>query len=263
MVQVNRGRGKASEQSTATPAGEILALRSTILREYLQLVLRTMMTFAAKMGNVQLYDPAKCSLVIVSEWGFGQDFLTFFDRTHQGQAACGTALLKRERIVVEDVATSPIFTKTEAREVLLGAGVRAVQSTPLLTSSGDPLGVISSHYTSPGRPSDGELRLIDRVVRSSANLIERTFRFQTAWAGGPLRQAEIMRNSYQLFYRIGECADLVETIVGKDQAIRRLRESSLESRAEFVLLHESNVIAVAKRGVVDLDERQFTYSSEI
>lgn len=99
MAGINRARGNRYGRSTATPAGEILILRSTILREYLQLVLRTMMTFTAKMGNVQLYDPAKCSLEIVSECGFDQDFLTFFSRTHQGQAACGTALLRRERVI--------------------------------------------------------------------------------------------------------------------------------------------------------------------
>jgi len=37
-----------------------------------------------------------------------------------------------ERVVVEDVTTSPVFAGTAALDVVLAAGVRAVQSTPLL-----------------------------------------------------------------------------------------------------------------------------------
>ena len=225
-----------------------------MLREYLQLVLNTALTFTAKKGNVQLYDAAKCCLEVVSERGFSQEFLTFFSRTHQGEAACGTALLRGERVIVEDVSTSPIFTSTEAREVLLRAGVRAVQSTPLLARSGEPLGVISSHYASPGRPSDAELRLIGRLARSAANLIERTFGPRPVLAGKPLRHSGRMRSDYQVFYRIGGYADFVEAFDGKEHAMRRLREHSLASGAEFVLLHELKVVAVAKRGFVDVQE---------
>ena len=41
-----------------------------------------------------------------------------------------------ERVIVEDVTTSPIFAGIPALKVMLSAGCRAVQSTPLLTRAG-------------------------------------------------------------------------------------------------------------------------------
>ena len=88
----------------------------------------------ADMGNLQLVKGA--SLEISAHRGFGQPFLDYFGTVHEDQAACGAALRSRERVIVEDVRTSPIFFDTPARDVLLAAGALAVQSTPLYSRSG-------------------------------------------------------------------------------------------------------------------------------
>jgi signal transduction histidine kinase len=53
-------------------------------------------------------------------------------------------------------------------------GIRAVQSTPLLSRSGKLLGVISTHWKQPRQPSERHLRLLDIIARQAADLIERT-----------------------------------------------------------------------------------------
>ena len=78
-----------------------------------------------------------------------------------------------ERVVVEDVASSPIFAGTPALAVMLEAEARAVQSTPLVSRSGKLLGMFSTHYRTPRRPTERDLRLLDLLARQAADLIER------------------------------------------------------------------------------------------
>jgi len=79
----------------------------------------------------------------------------------------------RERVIVEEMLNSKIFAGTPELQVLLDAGVRAVQSTPLLSSSGKLLGMISTYYATPHRPSERELRLMDLLARQAGDYLER------------------------------------------------------------------------------------------
>src|SRR5262249_14819149 len=104
------------------------------------------------MGNVQLLDPATGDLKIAVQRGFERPFLDFFNEVHIGMAVCGTAMQQGRRIIVEDVASSPILD-SKTREMILDAQARAVQATPFITRSGKLLGMFSTHYRSPRRPA--------------------------------------------------------------------------------------------------------------
>ena len=121
----------------------------------------------ADMGNVQL----RCSdgLRIVAQRGFDDAFLGFFGRVTEGDdCACGRALRLGRRIVVRDVANDPIFADTAAGEAMAKAHARAVQSTPLVSASGQLLGVLSTHYERPREVGEHELDIIDHVARRTA-----------------------------------------------------------------------------------------------
>jgi PAS domain S-box-containing protein len=79
----------------------------------------------------------------------------------------------RERVVVEDVLESKFLAGSAALQVLLDAGVRAVQCTPLISSSGKLLGMISTHHATPHQPSERELGLMDLLARQVADYLER------------------------------------------------------------------------------------------
>ncbi|HEY6339885.1 MAG TPA: PAS domain S-box protein [Bryobacteraceae bacterium] len=125
----------------------------------------------ADMGNIQLLEDGV--LKIAAQRGFEPPFLEFFNSVHGGDTACGMALELRERVIVEDVASSPIFAGTPGLAVMLGAGVLSVQATPLVTRDGQLLGVFSTHYRTLRRPADRDLRLLDVLARQTADLIER------------------------------------------------------------------------------------------
>jgi two-component sensor histidine kinase len=141
--------------------------------EFLEQMLETAMAVTGTdLGNIQLIDPQSGRLDIIAQRGFSQDFLTFFSRVEAGHAMCGTAMAHKARVIVQDVATDPIFQGSPARDVMLAAGARAVQATPLITRAGAVLGMLSTHFRTPHRPSDDALRLVDLCARQAADLIE-------------------------------------------------------------------------------------------
>lgn len=123
------------------------------------------------MGNVQVVEDGV--LRIVAHRGLSDRFVAFFDEVQPGTAACGTAFRRGERVIVEDVASSPIFAGQPAGDVLLDEGVRAVQSTPLVSRSGEIVGLLSTHYREAPRLSDADLRALDLLARQAADFIER------------------------------------------------------------------------------------------
>jgi signal transduction histidine kinase/CheY-like chemotaxis protein len=127
----------------------------------------------ADKGNIQLFDPKSGSLVIVAHHGFEEPFLNFFAGVRDDISACGTALRSGRRVVVEDVTQSEIFAGRPSLDVLLEAGVRAVQSTRLVNSAGNLLGMISTHFAQPRRPGEREFRIMDLLARQAADFLER------------------------------------------------------------------------------------------
>jgi PAS domain S-box-containing protein len=127
----------------------------------------------ADKGNIRIFDTTSGKLVIQAQRGFERPFLDFWNTVEEGMGACGAALQRGERVIVEDVTQSPIFAGTPALDVQLQAGVRSVQSTPVLSSSGKLMAVFSTHYVTPGRPDERALRLLDLLARATADIIER------------------------------------------------------------------------------------------
>jgi len=73
-------------------------------------------------------------------------------------------------VIIEDVNLDADFEPH--RRIAASAGFRAVQSTPLFDrGSGEPVGMLSTHFRNPHRPSDRERRLTDLYARQAADVI--------------------------------------------------------------------------------------------
>jgi len=127
----------------------------------------------ADKGSIQLLDDSLGGLRLVAQQGFESLFLDLFAVVTKQATSCKAAMESRERVVVEDMLESKIFAGTAELQVLLDAGVRAVQSTPFLSSSGKLLGMVSTYYATPHRPRERELRLMDLLARQAADYLER------------------------------------------------------------------------------------------
>lgn len=86
---------------------------------------------------------------------------------------CGEVLRTGRRAIAEDVETCPFMAGTPDRDVLLGGGIRAGQTTPLTTRDGKLVGMISTHWGQPHKPTERELRMLDIIARSAADVVER------------------------------------------------------------------------------------------
>jgi PAS domain S-box-containing protein len=128
---------------------------------------------AADKGHIQLRDQESGQLSFAAQSGFDESFRDFFTSARDGNSAWGMAMESHQRVIVEDITESEIYAGKPSLSMMLQADVRAVQSVPLLSSSGNLLGTISTHFSEPHRPSEQELRLMDLLARQTADYLER------------------------------------------------------------------------------------------
>lgn len=155
-----------------------------------QIVETAMAITGANRGHIQLVDVASGHLRIAVQRGFEPAFVDFWHNVLVCPGHWGAAMEWRARVIVEDITKSPIFMDAPALQVMLQAGVRAVQSTPLVSRGGRLLGVLSTHYGTPHRPDERALRLIDLLARQTADIIER------AQTEAELKEADIRKNEF-------------------------------------------------------------------
>ena len=165
----------------------------------------------ADFGNIQLVDEKTGELVIAAHRGFPEWWLDYWRRVGTGiGASCGAALDRSERVIVEDVEKSDIFRGTPSLEVQLRAGVRAVQSTPIVGRSGTPLGMISTHWKTPHRPDDRTLRLLDLLAQQAGTIVE-ALHTQQALRESEERLRSLVTVTSDVLYRMS--ADWTEMLV--------------------------------------------------
>ena len=127
----------------------------------------------ADKGNIQLLDRESGTLRLAAQSGFDEPFVEFFESVSGDDTACGVALNTKQRVIVEDITKSEIYAGRQSLDALREADVMAVQSLPLLSSTGNVLGMISIHFAQTHRPSEQELRLMDLLARQTADYLER------------------------------------------------------------------------------------------
>jgi GAF domain-containing protein len=126
---------------------------------------------SADCANIQLIHPDRRGLVLIAQRGFEPPFLDFFAYVDDSRSACGVALRERRPVVVEDVTRSPIFAQTPGLAVMLGAGIRAVTSTPLIGNTGEILGMLSVHYRRPHADLDSDPTRLQALASAIADSI--------------------------------------------------------------------------------------------
>jgi PAS domain S-box-containing protein len=80
--------------------------------------------------------------------------------------SCGTAVWRRERVVVEDIASDPLWVG--ARELALPLGLAACWSQPVLAADGTVLGTFAVYHREVRGPRPEELAAIERAASIAA-----------------------------------------------------------------------------------------------
>jgi PAS domain S-box-containing protein len=85
--------------------------------------------------------------------------------------SCGTAMYRREPVVVTDILQDPLWEAY--RDVAEPYGFRACWSTPILAHSGQALGSFAMYYREPRGPSPAETSALEMATHLAGIAIER------------------------------------------------------------------------------------------
>src|SRR5258707_11857202 len=85
--------------------------------------------------------------------------------------SCGTAMYRREPVVVTDILQDPLWELY--REVAKPYGLRACWSVPILAHSGKALGSFAMYYREPRSPRPAETRALELATHLAGIAIER------------------------------------------------------------------------------------------
>ncbi|MDX2213686.1 MAG: GAF domain-containing protein [Oculatellaceae cyanobacterium bins.114] len=188
-----------------------LATEENIQALYQEIMAAAIALTHADAGTVQILDETTQDLLLLATQGFDRTMTDQFYRVNaSSNTPCGIALRSNIRSFVDfDVPASEDPDGTMRMHVEVG--LLSAQSTPLISRSGKPIGMVSTHWRTHYRSSDRELRFLDLLARQAADLIEQ-------------RQAEAQR----------------KLLLEQEQAAREEAERANRIKDEFlaVLSHE-------------------------
>jgi two-component system CheB/CheR fusion protein len=146
--------------------GDLAAMLESVIRAAVDIT-------GAEMGSIQCGDETGV-LTMAAQTGFDRAFLDVFARVDAHTDSVGaTELTQGQRVLIDDVTTSPICSGRPSASLMAVAGVRALQSTPLVDRTGRFLGIFSTHYRHVHRFAEGELQWLDLLARHAADVIAR------------------------------------------------------------------------------------------
>ncbi|MDB5050026.1 MAG: hypothetical protein JWO30_3097 [Fibrobacteres bacterium] len=149
--------------------GQVHLLEMLVLGEPLEQILDSCLRLCEANSDEML-----CSILILDPDGIHlrhgaapslpPEFMRLIDGRPIGPSAgsCGTAAFLKEPVIVEDIATDPLWS--EYRDFTLPFGLRACWSTPIFDRKRQVLGTFAIYYRKPCRPTPEHLNLIGIVT---------------------------------------------------------------------------------------------------
>jgi signal transduction histidine kinase/CheY-like chemotaxis protein len=191
--------------------------------------------------SILLYDEACAVLRVGAAPSLPPEFAALVDGLPVGPTigSCGTAAHRRERVIVEDIATDPKWEL--GRGAALAHGLRACWSTPIFSTERALLGTFAMYYSEPRGPTAGELAWVGAASHIAAIAIERER------ADAKLRQHEEQLRQAQKMEAVGRLAggvahdfnNILSVVLGTSAAILDDLEPRAPLRAEIEAIHQA------------------------
>ena len=152
----------------------------------------------ADAASLQSLDVASGELVLIAHRGFPPEAAQAWRRLSiDDGSCCARALARGERVLVRDIQDPASGLDEPTLHPYRLTGTRGVQSTPLVSRSGQPLGMVSTHWFRPVDPDSLDLSLFDVLARQVSDLIDRTRTEQALRASEErLREADVRKDEF-------------------------------------------------------------------
>lgn len=116
----------------------------------------------------------------------------------EGVGSCGTAVFRRERVIVSDIATDSLWQNYKS--LALQHGLRACWSMPILTPEGRVVGTFAVYYREPRSPRSAELEVITLATNIAEIAIARC-QFETTLRDSEAKSRAIIATIPDLMFR--------------------------------------------------------------
>ncbi|PZF71188.1 ATP-binding protein [Taibaiella soli] len=151
---------------------------------YEQVVFAAKAMMHSDMASFQMMNQDRNALFLLGSSGFHPEAEAHWQWVEiDDGTSCAKATALRERVIIEDVMTNA-FIADQERVYFSLCGIRGVQSTPLISRSGQFIGMISTHWRKEHLASEKEFMMFDVLARLATDLLERK------QAGEALRKSE-------------------------------------------------------------------------
>jgi GAF domain-containing protein len=174
-----------------------MAHESDVEGLYARIIESAVIIMRSDYASMQQYYPhigARGELKLLGHHGFSPEAAKFWAWVRaDSSCTCGVAIARRERVIASDVEHTAFMAGSADQAQLLAAGIRAAQTTPLISRRGELVGMLSTHWQECHEPTERELRLMDILARLAADLIERRLHDEEA-----IRREERLRILNQL-----------------------------------------------------------------
>jgi PAS domain S-box-containing protein len=149
--------------------GSLLIRENTNSALYEEILKTAIALMHSDAGSFQMFDRKTNKLQMLAWKNFQPEAATVWQTITVETAA----LESSERVIVPDIKACEFLAGTPSLVHYERRGIRAVQSTPLISRTGQLVGIISTHWREPHAPGEPELRFLDLLARQAADAIER------------------------------------------------------------------------------------------
>ncbi len=153
------------------------ALTTSQRQDFEKIVENAVALMHSDYASLQMLFPERGSggeLRLLSFRGFNPEAAKFWEWVRaDSKSTCGIALRDYKQVIATDIAACEFMAGSEDQDVYLQTGIRACQTTPLISTAGNVVGMISTHWRTPHKPSERDFELFDSLARQATHLVER------------------------------------------------------------------------------------------
>jgi PAS domain S-box-containing protein len=181
-LEVTNDGLRQSEQMLATELETLQQVATQLINVhgmqdvYEQILDSAIAILHSDFASIQMFYPERGTngeLRLLGHRGFNAEAAKRWEWIYPAMhTACAETLRTGRRVAIPDVQNCTSMSLSV--EEFLGAGIHAVQATPLVSRSGALLGVVSTHWRETHEMSLSEIRALDILARLAADVIERS-----------------------------------------------------------------------------------------